>query len=76
MKLFFKLLVSINDAKYYWHIDGDEVTHNFECNREEADTRMVLYAALSSKDIVVVATDTDVLFMMIYAFMFKRRFGF
>ena len=76
MKLFFKLLVSINDRKYSCHINGDEVTHNFECNREEADTRMVLHAALSSEDIVVVAADADILIMIIYAFMFKRRFGF
>ena len=32
---------------------GDEVTHTFECNHEEADTRVVLHAALSSEDVVL-----------------------
>ena len=44
MKLFFRLPVSINDVKYTWNINEDEVTRNIECDREEADKRMVLYA--------------------------------
>ena len=76
MKLFSRLLASINDVKYTWIINGDEVTENFECNHEEADTRMVLHAALSSEDVVVVAAGTYVLILMIYAyskFMLKQR---
>ena len=61
MKLFFKLPVSINDVKYTWYINGDEVTQNVECNHEEADTRMVLDAALLSEDLEVVTAGTDVL---------------
>ena len=78
MKLFFRLPVSINDAKYTWNINRDEVTHNFECNHEKVDTRMVLHAVLPSVD-VVVATGTDVLILMIYTyskFMVKRRWVF
>ena len=55
------------------------MTHKFECNHEEADTRMVLHAALSSEDVVVVAAGTDILILRIYAyltFMAKRRWVF
>ena len=79
MKLFFSLPVSINDVKYNWNINGDEVTQIFECNHEEADTRMVLHAALSSEEVVVVVAGTDVLILMIYAyskFMVKQRWVF
>ena len=37
-QVIFRLPVSINDGKHTWKINGDEVTHNFECNHEEADT--------------------------------------
>ena len=60
MKLFFRFPVSIDDDKYTWNINGDEVTHNFEFNYGETDTRMVLHAALSSKDVVVVAAGVTV----------------
>ena len=56
MKLFFRLPVFIDDDKYIWNINGDEVIHNFECNDVGADTRMVLHPALPSEDVVVVAT--------------------
>lgn len=55
MKLFFRLPVSIDDDKYIWNINGDEVIHSFECNYVGADTRMVLHPTLPSEDIVVVA---------------------
>ena len=78
MKLFFRVPVSINNGKYTWNINGDEITHTFECNHEEADTQMVLYATLSSED-VVVGADIDVLIFMIYVYskyMVKRRWVF
>ena len=37
MKLFFRLSLSINGGKYIWNINGDDVTHSFEYNHEEAD---------------------------------------
>ena len=46
MKLFFRLPVCINDGKYTWNINGDEVTHTFECKHEEADTLMELHPTL------------------------------
>ena len=68
MKLFSRLRVSIHDNKNTWNINGDEVTHTVECNHEEAGTQMVLSAALSSEDVVAVASDTDVLILMSHAY--------
>ena len=39
-----------------------------DCNHEEADTRLVLHALLSEKDCVVVASDTDVLILLVWAY--------
>ena len=68
MNLFFRIPVSINDGKYTWNIKGDKVTHNFECNHKETDTRVILHAAMSSEDVLVVAAGKDVLILMIYAY--------
>lgn len=48
-------------------MNGDEVTHAFEHNHEEADTQMVLHTTLSSEDVVFIA-DIDVLILMIYGY--------
>ena len=68
MKLFFRLPVSINDDKYTWNINIDDLTHNFECSLEKTDTQMILHAALSSTDVFVVATGTDVLILIIHVY--------
>lgn len=68
-------LASINDGKYTWNSNGDEVTHTFACNHEQEGRRMVFHASLSSEDAVVVAADTDALILIIYAdsqYMVKR----
>ncbi|CAM1319293.1 Uncharacterised protein r2_g2746 [Pycnogonum litorale] len=41
-----------------------------ECNHEEADTRLILHAVESKQDVVIVAKDTDVLVLMVWAFAF------
>ena len=46
MKLLFRLPDFINDGKCTWNINRDEVTLNFECNYEEAETQMVLHAVV------------------------------
>ncbi len=46
------------------------VLHN--CNHEEADTRLVLHALLADSDVVVVAKDTDVLILLIWAYERKN----
>ena len=40
----------------------------FSCNHEEADYRIVLHALLCTQDVVVVAKDTDVLVLLIWAY--------
>ena len=37
-------------------------------NQEEADTRITLQCSKSSKPVLVKAKDTDILFLMVYAF--------
>ena len=38
------------------------------CNHEEADTRIMYHCTLEDKLTVVIATDTDILILMVYAF--------
>ena len=38
------------------------------CNHEEADTRLVLHAILCNQDCVIVASDTDVLVLLVWAY--------
>ena len=40
----------------------------FSCNHEEADNRIVLHALLSNQDAVIVAKDTDVLILLVWAY--------
>ena len=37
------------------------------CNHEEADTRLVLHAAMTDSPAVIIVKDTDVLILLIYA---------
>ena len=37
----FRILITVNNGKSTWRNDGDELIHIFECNHEEADTRML-----------------------------------
>ena len=39
MKLLFRLPVSINDDKYTWNINIDDLTHNFECSLDKKQIR-------------------------------------
>ena len=40
----------------------------FDCNHEEADSRLVLHAIIDVSDVVVVAKDTDVLVLMVWGY--------
>ena len=62
------LPVIVTEEENTWHIDKGEITNIFKCNHEEADTRVILHASLSSDNIIVVASDTDVLVLMVNAF--------
>ena len=62
------LPVIVTEEENTWHIDKGEITNIFKCNHEEADTRVILHASLSSDNIIVIASDTDVLVLMVNAF--------
>ena len=61
--------IVINIGEYTWRIeDGVSPLHLFSCNHEEADSRMAPHASKSSRDVVIVAKDTDVLMLLIYSY--------
>lgn len=41
----------------------------FDCNHEEADTRLVLHALLCENDVVIVCKDTDVMILLVWAYI-------
>ena len=61
-------------------LNNKQKTHKFQipflfpeieesrCTHEEADTRLVLHALQADTDVVVVAGDTDVLVIMVWAY--------
>ena len=44
----------------------------FDCNHEEADTRMVLHALREDTNVVIISKDTDVLILLVYAYALKN----
>ena len=56
-----------------WKICNDGVYRLHCCNHEEADTRIVLHALEEDTDVVIVANDTDVFILLLYAMTFKRN---
>lgn len=60
--------IVINDQANTWKISSSSTQKIFECNHEEADTRLVLHALLEDTKSVIVSKDTDVLVLLIYAF--------
>ena len=46
------------------------IKHLFTCNHEEADTRVIYHCTLDDKPIVVIATDSDILMLMVDAFAY------
>ena len=43
------------------------------CNHEEADTRLILHAAMSKSPAVIVAKDTDVFLLLAYAVCYQNN---
>ena len=64
-----RIPITVNNGKSTWRIHEVELIHIFECNHEEAGTRMVLHAYLTPENVVAAASDTDVLGLMIYAYL-------
>ncbi len=44
----------------------------FDCNHEDTDKRLVLHACLINTNVVVVAKDTDVFVLMVYAYCIEK----
>jgi hypothetical protein len=59
----------VNDKYHTVFINSEDVSDMFECNHEEADYRLVLHALICQQDVVVVAKDTDVLVLLIWAYV-------
>ena len=62
----------INHRSTTLAISSSGVDTLFECNHEEADTRVVLHAFLSDGPVIIKAKDTDVLILTVYAFALKQ----
>ena len=60
-----KLPLVITDKDKTWLIEKNCSSAMFDCNHEEADTRLVLHAALQESTTVVVANATDVLILLL-----------
>lgn len=50
-----------------WLITSEDVHLLEKCNHHEADTRIVRHASLSDRPVVVVAADTDIFLLLVYA---------
>ena len=60
--------VIVIEKEKTWKITKDKIDLRFNCNHEEADSRMVLHASIEDVDCVIQSKDTDVLVLMIYTF--------
>ena len=55
-----------------WLVSPEDFTLLETCNHHEADTRVVRHVSLSDKPVVIVAADTDIFVLLIYAFHKSR----
>ena len=72
MKLCKKTPILVNEEQDTWRVLVGDSAIIFQCNQEEADTRMILHACREDTNVVVDSKDTDVLVLMIYAFTIHR----
>ena len=63
----FRIPLVINSGEEVWKISRNTIEMLPRCNHEEADTRLVLHAAMSKSPAVIVAKDTDVFILLAYA---------
>eukprot|EP00795_Rhopilema_esculentum_P011083 gene11083-biopygen13452 len=56
------------EQEQQWEITRDGASESYECNHEEADSRLVLQACEKDTVVVVVAKDTDVLVIIVHAY--------
>ena len=57
----------VTDKGESWQIETTGVTKKSNCNHSEADTRIVLHALSQESAVVVVAKDTNILMLLLYA---------
>ena len=68
-----KKQLSVPQKDETWRIPKDEEAISlFKCNHEEADTRLILHACLQDTNVVVVAKDTDIFVLMVYAYCVQK----
>ena len=65
-KLPYEFIITAKEKTF--KVSNSDVEFLFNCNHEEADTRLVLHAVLSEQDCVIVASDTDVLILLVWAY--------
>ena len=58
--------------KKIWGMKTGEFEDRGECNHEEADTKIVIFACESNANVVAVAADCDILVLMIFAYANHR----
>ena len=63
-----KMPLVFTEQEQQWEITRDGASETFECNHEEADSRLVLLACEKNTVVVVVAKDTDVLVILVHAY--------
>ena len=68
MKLTENLVLRLAENENTWQTGKRKTIKHFQCNHEEAETRMILHASLSNNNVVIVANDTNVLVLMVNSF--------
>ena len=69
----FKVPLLINSGEKTWKITRGTIETFPQCNHEEADTRLILHAAMSKSPAVIVAKDTDVFLLLAYAVCYQNN---
>ena len=54
--------------KEAWEILSTGAQNSSPCNHEEADTRIIYHCTLEDKPTMVIASDTDILILMVHLF--------
>ena len=69
----FKVPILINSGEKTWKITRGTIETFPRFNHEEADTRLILHAAMSKSPAVIVAKDTDVFLLLAYAVCYQNN---
>ena len=64
----FDIPLVFTESDNAWLITSEDVLLLEQCNHHEADTRVIRHASLSDKPVVIVAADTDIFILLVYAF--------